>query len=149
MPVIENVLRLGLRHKGLATSGPSEHAAVAAFEWLRCPQTFLATPSYAMRDRVDRLLRDFTRRTFYIQHSYYWGRGGSLTTTKTEPSAKPLPMHLALKNALLEWRSQSLYAAETDFVFPSLRKKGKKPLDLGAVLNRMIKPAFMKVGMWA
>jgi integrase len=40
-----------------------------------------------------------------------------------------------------------LYATETDFVFPSLRNKGKKPLDLGAVLNRMIKPAFAKLGI--
>jgi integrase len=90
---------------------------------------------------------DFTNQTFYVQHSYYWGHGGSLKATKTESSAKPLPMHPALKNALLEWRAQSLYATETDFVFPSVRKSGKKPLDLGAVLNRMIKPAFVKVGI--
>jgi|GEM_PF-293247 len=90
---------------------------------------------------------DFTNQTFYVQHSYYWGHGGSLKATKTEASAKPLPMHPALKNALLEWRAQSLYATETDFVFPSVRKRGKKPLDLGAVLNRMIKPAFVKVGI--
>src|ERR1700724_4527869 len=56
-------------------------------------------------------------------------------------------MHPALKNALLEWRAQSLYATETDFVFPSVRNKGRKPLDLGAVLNRMIKPAFAKIGI--
>jgi integrase len=90
---------------------------------------------------------DFAKRTFYVRHSYYWGRGGSLKATKTEASAKPLPMHLALKNALLEWRAQSLYATETDFVFPSVRNKGRKPLDLGAVLTRMIKPAFAKVGI--
>jgi hypothetical protein len=58
-----------------------------------------------------------------------------------------LPMHPALKNALLEWRTQSLYTAETDFVFPSLRRNGRKPLDLAAVLNRKIKPAFAKVGI--
>jgi integrase len=90
---------------------------------------------------------DFTNQTFYIQHSYYWGRGGSLKGTKSEASTKPLPMHPSLKNALLEWRAQSLYVTEGDFVFPSVRKKGKKPLDLGAVLNRMIKPAFAKVGI--
>jgi len=56
-------------------------------------------------------------------------------------------MHPALKNALLEWRGQTLYATETDFVFRSVRNKGKKPLDLGAVLNRMIKPEFAKIGI--
>jgi integrase len=70
-----------------------------------------------------------------------------LKATKTEASAKPLPMHPALKNALLEWRAQSLFATDTDFVFPSVRNKGRKPLDLGAVLNRMIKPAFAKIGI--
>ncbi len=90
---------------------------------------------------------DFANQVFYVQHSYYWRRKGYLKATKTEASAKPLPMHPALKNALLEWRAQSLYITETDFVFPSVRNKGRKPLDLGAVLTRMIKPAFAKLGI--
>src|SRR6266851_4322526 len=90
---------------------------------------------------------DFANQVFYVQHSYYWRRKGYLKATKTEASAKPLAMHPALKNALLEWRAQSLYITETDFVFPSVRNKGRKPLDLGAVLTRMIKPAFAKLGI--
>jgi len=58
-----------------------------------------------------------------------------------------LPMHPALKNALVEWRARSLDATESDFVFPSVRKKGRKPLDLGAVLKRSIQPAFVKLGI--
>ncbi len=50
---------------------------------------------------------NFTNHSFNVQHSYYWRRGGYLKTTKTEASAKSLPMHPALKNALLEWRAQS------------------------------------------
>ena len=90
---------------------------------------------------------DFANEAFYVQHSYYWKKGGHLKETKTEASAKPLPMHSALKAALVEWRGQSGYTEATDFVFPSLRKKGRKPLDLGAVLNRKIKPAFAKIGI--
>ena len=90
---------------------------------------------------------DFVKEVFYIRHSYYWRRGGHLKATKTEASAKPLPKHPALKNALLEWKVRSLYTAEMDFVFPSLRRNGLKPLDLAAVLNRKIKPAFVKVGI--
>jgi integrase len=44
---------------------------------------------------------DFAREEFRIEHSYYWRRGGHLKTAKTEASAKPLPMHPALKEALL------------------------------------------------
>ncbi len=56
-------------------------------------------------------------------------------------------MHLALKDALLEWRAQSRYTEPTDFLFPSERKKGQKPLDLAAVLKRKIRPAFAKFGI--
>jgi integrase len=52
-----------------------------------------------------------------------------------------------VQDALLEWKAGSLYAAEMDFVFPSLRRNGRKPLDLAAMLNRKIKPAFVKVGI--
>src|SRR5579864_3563275 len=83
---------------------------------------------------------DFVEQTFNVQHSYYWRRGGQLKATKTEASAKLLPMHPALRNALLEWKSQSRYSEAEDFVFASPRFKGRKPLDLGAVLKRKIKP---------
>ena len=56
-------------------------------------------------------------------------------------------MHTALKDALLDWKAQSRYASPTDFVFPSKRKKGQKPLDLAAVLKRKIRPAFAKFGI--
>ena len=70
-----------------------------------------------------------------------------MKATKTEASARLLPMHSALKQALLEWRSQSYYTRPEDFLFPSHRFKGRKPLDLAAVLKRQIKPAFAKVGV--
>jgi integrase len=85
--------------------------------------------------------------TFQIQHSYYWRRGGILKSTKTEASAKPLPMHPALKLALLEWRTQSHRTQPTDFVFPSRLYGGRRALDLAAVLKRKIRPAFEKVGI--
>jgi len=52
-----------------------------------------------------------------------------------------------LKEALVEWRSQCLYDKKDDFVFPSERLKGKKPLDLASVLKRKIQPAFKSVGI--
>src|SRR2546429_5046960 len=79
---------------------------------------------------------NFDGMSFSVQHSYYWRRGGHLKATKTEASAKVLPMHLSLKDALLEWKSQTEYKGLGDFVFPSLRCKGKKPLDLAAVLKK-------------
>src|SRR2546426_8998881 len=90
---------------------------------------------------------EFENMNFSVQHSYYWRRGGHLKSTKTEPSAKLLPMHPSLKQALLEWRSQSLYNQPGDFVFPSERLKGSKPLDLASVLKKKIQPAFRRIGI--
>src|SRR5207253_2510592 len=90
---------------------------------------------------------DFNNMNFSVQHSYYWRRGGHLKSTKTEASAKLLPMHASLKQALLEWRSQSLYNQPGDFVFPSERLKGSKPLDLASVLKKKIQSAFKKIGI--
>ncbi len=90
---------------------------------------------------------DFNNRAFDIQHSYYWRRGGHLIDTKSEASAQSLPMHPGLKDGLLEWRSQSLYNQPEDFVFASERLKGRKPLDLAAVLKKKIQPAFNRIGI--
>jgi len=104
----------------------TRHGELGALRWMDC---------------------DFETNQFHVQHSYYWRRGGCLKATKTEASAKPLPMHPALKGALLEWKLLSPYVQTTDFVFSSLGLKGKKPLDIASVLKRKIQPAFAKVGI--
>ena len=78
---------------------------------------------------------DFINQVFDVQHSYYWRRGGHLIDTKSEASAQPLPMHPALKDGLLESRTQSLYNRPGDYVFASESLKGRKPLDLASVLK--------------
>jgi len=90
---------------------------------------------------------DFEDMSFSVQHSYYWRRGGHLKSTKTEASAKLLPMHPSLKHSLQDRRSQSLYNKPEDFVFPSERLKGSKPLDLASVLKKKIQPAFKRLGI--
>ena len=44
---------------------------------------------------------DFKNMSSSVQHSY-WRRGGHLKSTNTEASAKLLPMHLSVKQGLLE-----------------------------------------------
>jgi hypothetical protein len=56
-------------------------------------------------------------------------------------------MHPNLKDALQEWRSQTLCHREEDFVFPSERLRGAKPLDLASILKRKIQPAFKRIGI--
>src|SRR5260370_15535495 len=90
---------------------------------------------------------DFENMSFSVQHSYYWRRGGNLKCTKTEASAKLLPMHPSLKYSLQEWRSQSLYNKPEDFMFPSESLQGSKPVDLASVLKKKIQPAFRRIGI--
>jgi len=54
------------------------HGELGALRWLDC---------------------DFENMNFSVEHSYYWRRGGNLKSTKTEASAKPLPIHPNLKDA--------------------------------------------------
>jgi integrase len=64
--------------------------------------------------------------------------------TKTEASHKPVPLHPSVKDALAEWRGESLYKGDGDFLFPSLRKNGEQPLMPDMVLKKIIRPALAK-----
>jgi integrase len=56
-------------------------------------------------------------------------------------------MYPSLKHSLQEWRSQSLYNKPEDFVFPSERLRGTKPLDLASVLKKKIQPVFRRIAI--
>src|SRR5271155_1269062 len=57
---------------------------------------------------------------------------------KTEASMKPVPIHPPVRDALVEWRSQTPYGADGDFLFPSIRLHGKQPLSPDTVLKKII-----------
>lgn len=62
-----------------------------------------------------------------IRISKRWAKGED-GETKTEASDGYVPLHAVLAHFLREWRAQTPYAAGEDFVFPSLRAKGRLPL---------------------
>jgi integrase len=63
---------------------------------------------------------------------------------KTVASGKPVPLPGSVRDALQEWRRESLYADDGDFLFPSLRLQGKKPLSPDTVLKKFIRPALVR-----
>jgi integrase len=67
--------------------------------------------------------------------------------TKTECSRRPVPLHPFVLEALLKWRDQSLYQEPSDFLFPSIRLKGTKPLSPDSLLKRSIRPALERAGI--
>jgi integrase len=67
--------------------------------------------------------------------------------TKTECSRRPVPLHAFVLGALLTWQEESTYKEPTDFLFPSVRLNGKKPLSPDTLLKRSIRPALERAGI--
>jgi integrase len=67
--------------------------------------------------------------------------------TKTECSRRPVPLHPLILESLLDWKRQSLYQGEGDFLFPSIRLNGTKPLSPDRLLKKAIRPALIRAGI--
>lgn len=67
--------------------------------------------------------------------------------TKTEGSARPVPLHPLVLDALLEWKKESAYRESTHFLFASARMDGEKPLSPDSILKRSIRPALVRAGI--
>ncbi len=67
--------------------------------------------------------------------------------TKTESSCRPVPLHPLALNALLEWRAKSPYSTDLDFLFPSVRFQGSRPLSPDSILEKSVRPALARIGV--
>jgi integrase len=67
--------------------------------------------------------------------------------TKTECSRRPVPLHPLILESLLDWKRQSLYQGDGDFLFPSIRLNGTKPLSPDSLLKKSIRPALERAGI--
>ncbi len=85
---------------------------------------------------------DWDNLTVFIRRSVVHGRVGE---TKTEASAKPLPLDPDLATELMRWNQEAVYKVPTDFVFAN--DKGK-PRWQETILEDYIKPAAVaaKIG---
>lgn len=75
-----------------------------------------------------------------------WARGKD-GETKTEASDGFVPLHAALADQLREWRRQSLRAKDEDFVFPSLKARGRVPLSAAVFVADHLRPAAVAAGV--
>jgi integrase len=67
--------------------------------------------------------------------------------TKTEVSAKPVPLTPFVVEELKQWRAASLYKSEDDFIFPSIRMNGTQAISPDSILKREIRPALKRIGV--
>lgn len=75
-----------------------------------------------------------------------WSKGKE-TDGKNEHSMVPVAMHPALAAYLQQWRQQSLYPKDSDWIFPSLKLKGRKPRTASIAAQDYLRPAAVKAGV--
>ncbi len=67
--------------------------------------------------------------------------------TKTIGSRKPVPLHPLVLDELKQWRAESSYRADADYVFASVQKNGSQPLQPDMILKRHIRPVLAEMGV--
>ncbi len=81
-----------------------------------------------------------------VRVSKRWAKGTD-GNTKTQTSDGYVPLHPVLARHLREWHAQTPYAKATDFVFPSLRAQGQKPLYASSFVADYLRPAAIRSGV--
>jgi len=89
---------------------------------------------------------DFEESVMYVRRAYVWGR---FKVPKSKASKAPVPMHPLLAGFMLAWRERTRYPKDNDYVFPSVRLGGKKPLSASIMVQKYLRPAAVKAGVIA
>ncbi len=81
-----------------------------------------------------------------VRVSKRWAMGKD-GETKTEASDGYVPLHPVLAHYLRDWQTHTPYAKDTDFVFPSLKARGRVPLSASAFVADHLRPAAIGAGV--
>jgi integrase len=81
-----------------------------------------------------------------IRISKRWAKGKD-GDTKTEASDGYVPLHPVLAAHLRSWRAQSAYPNGGDFVFLSMKARGRVPLTASIFVANHLRPAAKKAGV--
>jgi integrase len=73
-------------------------------------------------------------------------KSGEDGAPKTDFSERDAEVGKVLTHYRMEWRKQTPYGKEEDFVFPSLKARGKVPVSSSAFVNDHLRPAALKAG---
>jgi hypothetical protein len=77
---------------------------------------------------------NFTTREVQVQRAVVRNRFGNV---KTLASKKPVPLHPSVADELVQWRTQSAYRTDEDFLFPSIKLNGEVPVSPDTVLKKL------------
>lgn len=70
-----------------------------------------------------------------------------LSRTKSQASRAAVPMNSVLAVHLQEWRRQSPYASDADWIFPSMKNKGRTPRQGGMIGTDHLRKAAIAAGV--
>ena len=87
---------------------------------------------------------DWENSSIRVTRAYVYGKFGP---PKSRASKRPVPLHPLLAALLEAWRKQTCYPGEEDFIFPSIRLKGKKPPRANMLVANHLQPAARKAGI--
>ena len=88
---------------------------------------------------------NYERRMIHLRR--VWVGNDLVEQLKTEGSAAPVPLGGLLADALRTWFQQTPYGKPEDWVFQSMKLKGKKPLSASIMAADQIRPAAIKAGI--
>jgi len=165
--LMHRVYKIGLRHQ-LVTKNPVEHVetrtksnyraivlspaqTIATLADLTSPLHYalvLTCAATALRSSEILALRwsDILWDEERIRISKRWAKGED-GETKTDASDGYVPLHPVLAERLRSWQTATSFGKPEDFVFPSLRSEGKKPLYASSFVADYLRPAAKKAGV--
>ena len=88
---------------------------------------------------------DYERQMIHLRR--VWVGTDLVEHLKTEGSAAPVPLGDLLADALRSWYQKTPYGKPNDWIFPSIKLKGKTPLSASIMAADKIRPAAIKVGI--
>jgi len=86
----------------------------------------------------------FTEGMIHVRRAWTCGRVG---LPKSKSSRAPVPLHPLLSGFMSRWRRRTPYSQPSDWVFPSIRMKGKQPRVANMLVEDYLRPAAMKAGI--
>lgn len=87
---------------------------------------------------------DWAGQKIHVRRTFLQGKVGE---PKSECSARPVPMGEYLAQVLNDWRQQTSYAQDEDWMFASDRLRGRKPRSGGILAKTYLRPAMIKLGI--
>jgi len=72
---------------------------------------------------------------------------GRIGPPKTKASRAAVPLHPVLASLLQEWRKITAYAKDTDYILPSLKLNGTKPMTAGIFVTDYLREAALEAGV--